>query len=269
MPALRLARVLALATSLTALAGLTSLIGCSSPSSNELFAKNGISSGAAPNVGGSSNASAGTDSAPSHAQTDGGGSDARGGGATGVAGTGAASGSGGSAGSEQSLGGIGGSGGQAIQVPVIESCDMLGDAVTNEQNGHCYRVNTEVLTFAAARDACHAAGGHLLTVSSEEENDFARDLHDGEHWLGADDGLADTAAGVGTYSWVNEEPWDYTDWRDGQPNAFETNCPGGGDVSDCFEHCAYQTDEGDWIDRSCWHEIVSICEWEPVHPTVL
>jgi hypothetical protein len=262
MLAPRLARAFVLTLLLAATAGV---IACSSPSSNELFAKNGISSGAAANLGGSANASAGTDSVASHSQTDGGGSTALGGGGTATGGTGQA---GGSAGSEQAPGGSSGSGGQAMQAPVITSCDMLDGAVTNEQNGHCYRVSSDELTFAAARDACQAAGGHLLTVSSAEENDFARDLHDGEHWLGASDGLADDMAGVGDYAWVNEEEWAYTDWRDGQPNAFETNCPDGGDASDCFEHCAYQADEGDWIDRSCWHTIVSICEWEPVHPTI-
>jgi hypothetical protein len=123
-------------------------------------------------------------------------------------------------------------------------------------------VNPEELTFAAARDACHAGGGHLVTISSEAEDDFARDLHDGVHWLGASDGFPDTMPGVGTYTWVDQEDWDFTHWEDGQPNAFETNCPDQGDESDCFEHCAFQTDEGDWNDRSCWHAIASICEWD-------
>lgn len=260
----RLVRALAV----LALAPVASVVACSSPSGNELFAKNGISTGAAANLGGSANAAAGTGSAASHAQTDGGGSEALGGSATG--GTATAGGTGGS--DPIAAAGSSGSGGQAVQtpvpVPVIESCNMLDGAVTNEQNGHCYRINSEKLTFAAARDACHAAGGYLLTVSSDEENDFARDLHDGEHWLGAWDGLPDTVAGVGPYAWVTPEEWAYTDWREGQPNAFETDCPddGNGNGSDCFEHCAYQADEGDWIDRSCWHTIVSICEWEPKAP---
>jgi len=67
---------------------------------------------------------------------------------------------------------------------------------------------------------------------------------------------------VGTYSWVVDEPFEYSDWEDGQPNAFETNCSEGGDETDCFEHCAFQSDDGDWNDRSCWHTIVSICEWD-------
>jgi hypothetical protein len=139
---------------------------------------------------------------------------------------------------------------------------MLEGAVTSDVNGHCYRVNENELTFVGARDACQQAGGHLVTISSEAEDDFAEALHDGEHWIGASDGLADTMSGVGTYTWVVDEPFDYSDWEEGQPNAFETDCPDADDDADCFEHCAFQSDEGDWNDRSCWHTIVSICEWD-------
>lgn len=267
MPARFLARFLALplrafltSTLPLSLSALACVIGCSSPSSNELFAKNGISSAASSSSGGSTDAAAGTDSSAHQTQAESGGSDALGG-STSAGSSGAALG-----GSEQAQGGSSGSGGQAMQVPSIESCDMLDGAVTNEQNGHCYRASSQKLTYAAARDACEVAGGHLLTVASSEENDFAHDLHDGEHWLGASDGFADTMAGVGDYSWINGDEWTYTDWREGQPNAVETDCPGHSGGGGCFEHCAYQAAEGDWVDRSCGHTIVSVCEWEPQAP---
>jgi len=262
MSARHLARLLALPLStLLALPALANTIGCSSPSGNELFAKNGIFAAAAGGSAGSSNAAAGTDSVDQ--QTEGGVTDALGGSTNSGS---AASTLGGSAGSEQAQGGSSGSGGQSMQTTPIESCDMLDGAVTNEQNGHCYRVSAEKVTYAEGRDACQAAGGHLLTVTSPEENEFARDLHQDEHWLGASDGFADTMRGVGDYSWVDGEEWGYTDWRGGQPNAVETDCPGHSGGGGCFEHCAYQAKEGDWVDRSCGHTIVSICEWEPVAP---
>jgi hypothetical protein len=239
------------------------VMGCSSPAGNELFAKNGISTGASANAAGTASAAAGTDSTTG-AQTGNGGSEAVGGSATGGGGT-SASGAGGS--EQLQGGGVGGSGGQSQSAPpVIESCDMLDGAVTNAENGHCYRVNDEELNFAAARDACQAQGGHLLTVTSAEENDFARNLHDGEHWLGASDGRLDNEKGVGEYAWVDDEEWTYSDWRGGQPNAVETDCPGHSGGGGCYEHCAYQAEEGDWVDRSCGHTIVSICEWEPKLP---
>lgn len=247
------------------LLGLSCAIGCSGPHGNELFAQNGISTGASTNGAGYSNATAGTGSGAGQSQTEIGGSDALGGSASG----GSSNATSGSGGTEQLPGGGsgGGSGGQSSLVPpVIESCDMLEGAVTNDQNGHCYRVDIAELTYVAARDACQASGGHLLTVTSAEENDFAHDLHGGEHWLGASDGRDDAARGVGDYTWVDQEEWLYTDWRQGQPNAVETDCPGHSGGGGCYEHCAYQTEEGDWVDRSCGHTIVSICEWEPQEP---
>jgi Lectin C-type domain len=161
----------------------------------------------------------------------------------------------------------GGSGGQPIQVPVITDCAMVEGATVSELNGHCYRVNFENLDFAMARDACAAEGGHLVTISSKEENEHVHSLHDAEHWIGATDGRADMTPGAGPYQWVTSEPWTYSQWADGQPNAYETDCPSQNDEEDCFEHCAYQSDGGSWIDRPCWHTVVSICEWdiEPSH----
>jgi len=187
----------------------------------------------------------------------------------------AATGSGAAAGSASESGGSGGSLAEPVAgastagaapnddvIPRIEDCSMVEGAVTSELSPHCYRVDTTELTFAEARTACHRAGGHLVTISSQQENDFIEELHDGEHWIGATDGRPDTMPGAGPYTWVVEEAFDYSDWEDGQPNAYETNCPEQGDESDCFEHCAFQTDDGDWNDRSCWHTIASICEWD-------
>jgi hypothetical protein len=233
-------------------------LGCQAPDDGGLFARDVAMGAVGADLGGSAAAVSGTGSA-SGAQTNG-GNDA----ASTASGSSNASGGVGASGGTGGRSTTAGSGGGPGSMPpiVIESCDMLEGAVTSELNGHCYRVNLAELTFAAARDACLAGGGHLVTISSEAEDDFARDLHDGVHWLGASDGFPDTMPGVGTYTWVDEEEWSFTHWEDGQPNAFETNCADGSDESDCFEHCAFQTDEGDWNDRSCWHTIVSICEWD-------
>jgi Lectin C-type domain len=223
--------------------------GCFGPDENVLFERDDRASGggAAPVTGGADSsvgARAGTDSGQNVAGASGGGAAAN-------AGNGGAG----------SLGGTGGSGGDAPPSPNTQGCDTLPGAVVSPIDGHCYRVNESMLTFADARDACEVDGGYLVAIGSSEENDFTRDLHDGEHWLGATDQLADDVAGVGSYVWVNAEPWGYSDWDDGQPNAFETDCPDDADAA-CYEHCGFQTDEGGWKDRSCWHTIVSICEWD-------
>jgi hypothetical protein len=193
--------------------------------------------------------------------------------AGGFSGTVSGTGSGGSAGTATDRAGAaptGGTdssppGGQGAPVIVIEDCSMLDQAVANETQDRCYRVNYQNLAFADAQRACQDAGGNLVSIGSEAENEFVAQLHDGEHWLGATDGRADMSPGVGPYLWLNGEEWLYSDWEEGQPNAYKVDCPVDDDA-DCFEHCAFQSDEGDWLDRSCWHTIVSVCEWEVVKP---
>lgn len=252
-------RVIRLALPLTFL----TVLACSGPRGGELFSKDGLASGATGNAGGSFGASAGTDSAGSQNQNTGGVVESLGG----NAGTSSGSAAGGADKAGGPPGGSGGSGGQELHQPqVIESCDMLEDAVTNDENGHCYRVNSDLLTFAAAREACKAAGGYLVAVSSEAEDDFVHQLLEADHWLGASDGRSDNAEGVGSYTWLSGDEWDYSNWEGGQPNAVATNCPNENSGANCFEHCAYQDESGGWIDRACWHTIASVCEWEPKVP---
>lgn len=251
---------------LFALLFLSSAFACSSPNGDKLFAKGDAASVASGANGGSASAASGTGSSAGTEQgPEQGGSAAAGGTDTGGAPPSIAGSANVEQGGTQSSGGSDGKGGsQATQPVVIESCDMLEGAVTNEANGHCYRVNADLLTFAAAQDACVASGGHLVTVTSEDENKFVHELLGESHWLGADDGRDDRSPGVGDYTWVNGEEWDFTDWDGGQPNAVATNCANENSGSHCYEHCAYQSAAGGWIDRACFHTIQSVCEWEPV-----
>ena len=235
------------------------LFGCWSASDNALFAPtDGAGASGAVGAGATSGAQSGTGSSgfPDSGVA---GSTVAGSGGAGSSSAGAALDGGGELeGGATSVG----SGGRPAQTPQLESCDMLDGAVTSELNQHCYRVSLENLDFAAALAGCRDAGGHLVAIGDQAENDFVHDLHDGEHWLGASDGRSNATSGVGPYSWVDQEPWQYSAWEDGQPNAHETDCPGQDGGAECFEHCAFQSDSGDWNDRSCWHTIASVCEWD-------
>jgi hypothetical protein len=250
-----------LVVSLFWLAGL----GCSGPKDNRaLFADERESTAPASGAGGSSAGWAGTDSGVGANLSRGGVTNSEAGSSAGIA----SGGLGGTAGSS----GVGATGG-AIDVTTagsgggqpkaIESCDMLDGATTNEQNGHCYRINSEQLTFVAAGAACQATAGHLVTLTDEAEDDFVRGLLDTAHWIGAWDGRADRTPGTAPFVWTDGEPWDYSNWESGQPNAVATNCANESSGAHCYEHCAYQT-TGSWNDRACFHTIASICEWEPV-----
>jgi Lectin C-type domain len=231
-------------------------LGCSSPKDNALFADDSLTSAAAASAGGTSAAASGTSSISGASQSTAGSSTSAGGSQAGTSSGGF--GGGGIGGNEITSGGSGG----GEQIKRIESCDMLEGAVTNEQNGHCYRVNSDKLSFTAAREACQAAAGHLVTLGDEAEDDYVHDLLDDAHWIGGSDGRPDRTEGTGPYTWVDGEPWGYSNWEDGQPNAVATNCPNENSGSNCYEHCAFQTADGAWNDRACFHTIASICEWD-------
>lgn len=157
-----------------------------------------------------------------------------------------------------------GSGDQAGAGPELTECSAISpDAMFLPATQHCYLVDTEQRTFAAAQMHCKELNAHLITLANEAENDFAWSLHGDEHWIGSQDGKMPKQSGVGTYTWITGEPFDYTNWSQDQPNASKTDCVEGGA---CYEHCAFQWKGGDhdnmWNDRYCMHTIASICEWD-------
>ncbi len=88
---------------------------------------------------------------------------------------------------------------------------------TVEQNGHIYSIYNEKLTWTAAKAACEAMGGHLMTITSQAEQDLAAGLIGNGvrpfYWLGASDTVTE-----GTFQWVTGEAFTYTNWRANQPD---------------------------------------------------
>ena len=176
-------------------------------------------------------------------------------------GDGGRAGAGNLAGDSGEIAGISGQAGSGSEPTV---CSPLAtDAIYLPSTQHCYLVDTELRNFAAAQAHCAELKAHLVTLGSEAEHDFAWSIHSEEHWIGAKDGKAPQQSGVGTYRWVTDEPFDYTNWSSEQPNASKTECTDGGA---CYEHCAFQwtggEHDGQWNDRYCMHTIAAICEWD-------
>jgi hypothetical protein len=210
-------------------------------------------------TGGSAGASAGSagDTSAGGSAGDSLGGAGAGGAVGGTAGEGA--GAGGAAGGGGSGGGSGGSG--------PDSCASI-NAQAMAYGGHCYYRNTTPVSWPLAKSGCEAleAGGHLVTITSMEEQQFVWGLAGMmDAWIGATDGLMDNQGGNGTPStWITgEDIGQFNGWASGEPNNYQKDCPGGGGTM-CWEHCGFMwTDtQGAWNDDVCGYEKAYLCEWD-------
>ena len=104
---------------------------------------------------------------------------------------------------------------KAIKLSNEKAKGQTGDDLPFEPSGeHQYRIFYDALTWEEAKAACEAKGGHLATITSEEEQQKLNLYNAGNHklWIG---GYKNTE---GQWCWVTGEPWEYENWGDGEPN---------------------------------------------------
>ncbi len=97
--------------------------------------------------------------------------------------------------------------------------------VLDQANGHYYDIIDQAFHWddainAAAAHTYNGMQGYLVTITSQQENDFLTNTFGDrarEKWAGAfrtGDG-SDPNAG---WHWLTGETWDYTNWAPGEPN---------------------------------------------------
>lgn len=95
-------------------------------------------------------------------------------------------------------------------------------------------------------------GGHLVTITSAEENDFVYSHMVQQGYAQACIGLYNASySNHPIWTWVTEEPFEYTNWGEGEPN----NDNGGYEYYGEFFN-------GAWNDRSNRPTKQYICEWD-------
>jgi len=89
-----------------------------------------------------------------------------------------------------------------------------------QHDGHTYLPVDKPLTWHEADIYARVVGGHLATITSAEENAFlAEHLPPGQFvWLGATDRQEE-----GTWRWETGESFDWENWAEGEPNAYQLN----------------------------------------------
>lgn len=105
-----------------------------------------------------------------------------------------------------------------------------------------------------AYKTCDSMGGHLVTITSEEEQTFVESYmnslsFNSRAWIGAySDGQK--------WQWVTDEEYEYTNWYPGMPDC-------GTNGTEFFGEINYET-FGKWNDLPpCYTgKLFLICEWE-------
>lgn len=133
--------------------------------------------------------------------------------------------------------------------------------------GHRYMRYELAMTWNDARDYCEQLGGHLATITSEEEQNTVGALvclgGKNAYWLGAN-------RLSGAWEWITGEPMAYTHWHVGQPD-------GSGDYMDMFSAQTPDWDSGFWDDTGAagdttggfTSEVIGfVCEWEEAEPAL-
>ncbi len=117
---------------------------------------------------------------------------------------------------------------------------------------HQYKIFYDTLTWEEAKSACEAMGGHLATVTSEEEQQKLNSYNGGNHnlWIGG------YKNADGQWCWVTGEPWEYENWGDGEPNNSSNVVAG--------ESCVAMWPEkwNDLANSNTYEQSGYICEWE-------
>ena len=140
-----------------------------------------------------------------------------------------------------------------------EKAKEAENASSEPTDGHRYEIFRETLTWEEAKAACEAKGGHLATITSQEEQKTIESLNtqNSKLWIGgyAYFGFSDESS-EGNWKWVDGTSTAYTNWHSGEPNN-----------QDGIEHYAMfyeKFQDGTWndadgiIDAGCAY----ICEWD-------
>lgn len=133
----------------------------------------------------------------------------------------------------------------------------LSPDFTDSFNGHTYELYNTVLPWKEAYEFCEKQGGHLVTIDSQQEQNYILGIL--EHstfdktWLGATD-----VYNEGKWKWITGEEIKYNNWADGEPN----------DSNDEDYMMIYQN-SGAWNDVSDIHQTTAytysfICEYDNI-----
>ncbi len=152
---------------------------------------------------------------------------------------------------------------QDTEVDWNEVESVTGSPLQIIYNGHFYEVfvTTSDITWTAAKEACENKNGHLVTITSEEENAAVVTIVNrfaNSAWLGAYRLVCNGSyKGPHTFVWVTGEEWVYWNWDSGEPNDAHPH-------EGACENSLHMYGSGKWNDYQNDHSDMRgyVCEWD-------
>lgn len=131
-----------------------------------------------------------------------------------------------------------------------------------DYNGHRYEVYNNSVDWQTAKRICEQKGGHLVTITSSEENNAVKNNTQGltneRYWLG----LTDISL-QSKWKWTTGEPLSYKNWSSGEPN----------NVAGIENYAEFVSTNGSWNDLrgfACTSlNIGFICEYDDIKDNIL
>jgi len=88
-------------------------------------------------------------------------------------------------------------------------------------NNHSYLVVDESMNWSMAKVKCEVTGGHLVTITSADEQSFLQsqiiEFGSNQYWIGGTD-----EGSEGMWKWITSETWNYEHWDSPEPNGRES-----------------------------------------------
>ena len=138
----------------------------------------------------------------------------------------------------------------------------IGDdpELTMEYQGHRYQRVDDAETWRKAEFKCEEAGGHLVTITSQKEQDavwklIEKDAQYEVYWIGL------RKNDNGDMTWITDEDMSFTNWAEGEPNGsglygqiFMIDSASGGHPGEWDDNYSPDDEKG--------QAIGFICEWD-------
>ena len=123
---------------------------------------------------------------------------------------------------------------------------------------HVYQIYKGVHKWVQAKAFCEVLGGHLASVTTAEENQFVHNFMLESGYLTAFFGLENEERD-GNWKWANDEPFEYSNWHEGQPSK---------SPKERYGMYFYKHEDGTWNDSHFYEDdkvdpgCSFICEWD-------